>query len=229
MNNVIPPRVLLVEDHPDLAEETAFNLSQEGIAVTVAHTLAQARSLLDAQVFDVAVLDVGLPDGSGNDLAQELQNNAGIRLVMLSARVSSEDRMRGYAAGADLYISKPVEAAELAAQLHRLTQRMRPARAVWTLHNATRRLLAPNKHVLDLTSQETDLLLMLSQAPQQLCQRARVERAIWGEPDEYTSRRLDVLVNRLREKIRSADFAEPVLVTHRLKGYQFVGEITVVK
>jgi two-component system torCAD operon response regulator TorR len=229
MNKPIPPRALLVEDHPDLAAETAFNLSQEGIEVTVAHTLAQARSLLGEQDFDVAVLDVGLPDGSGNDLAQELQHNGDMRLVMLSARVSSDDRMLGYAAGADLYISKPVDAAELAAQLHRLTQRMRPARAAWTLHNATRRLLTPNQQTLELTSQEADLLHMLSQAPEQLCARLRIERAIWGEPDEYTGRRLDVLINRLRDKIRSANFPEPVLITHRLKGYQFVGDITVVK
>lgn len=229
MSKTIPPRVLLVEDHPDLAEETAFNLTQEGIEVTVAYTLTQARNLLGEQDFDVTLLDVGLPDGSGNDLAHELQHNGDMRLVMLSARVSNEDRMRGYAAGADLYISKPVEAAELAAQLRRLTQRMRPARAVWTLHNATRRLITPNQQTLELTSQEADLLHMLSQAPEQLCERLRIERAIWGDPDDYTGRRLDVLINRLRDKIRSANFPEPVLITHRLKGYQFVGEITVVR
>lgn len=59
--------------------------------------------------------------------------------------------------------------------------------------------------------------------------RLRIERAIWGDPDDYTGRRLDVLINRLRDKIRAANFPEPVLITHRQKGYQFVGEIAVVK
>ncbi len=216
------PRIILVEDDVDLAAELAFNLREEGIETAVAHSAGELGTLLTQGGPRIIVLDVGLPDEDGLSVARKLALNPNLRIIMLTARVAEHERIAGFEAGADVYMSKPVNVLELAAVIRRTHARLQPPPDEWVLDSANARLTAPGGQAVALTTQELQLLQLLQSAPEQLLSRDALECALWGESDPYTHRRLEVLVHRLREKIgTAAPVPELPLRTLRLRGYQF--------
>ncbi|MDT0139888.1 response regulator [Acidovorax sp. PRC11] len=224
-------RLLLVEDDPAIARTVAYALERDGLAVSHSLLLSDARSLLRSHRFDLLVLDVGLPDGSGLDLLRELrQQGHGLPVLMLSAHGEEIDRVLGLELGADDYLPKPFSPRELAARAKALLRRAAGPAAVpapagspsagSAFHDD---LAGQRVHLhgrpLELTRREYRLLSVLLAGAGRIHTRDALLAAAWGSDSESTDRTVDTHVKTLRAKLREADPARDYIRTHRGMGY----------
>ena len=229
--------LLLLEDDPAIAETVRFALSREGWLVEHVTLLGDARERLLGQPFAAAVLDVGLPDGSGMDLLRWIRGEGGrtrpglasLPVLMLTARAEEFDRVLGLELGADDYLGKPFSPRELVARVKALLRRsqmsaaaMPPAEeAVPTglvLDDRAQRVLWRGEP-LPLTRMELRLLQALWQHPGRIWPRETLLDAVWGQQADSTDRTVDTHVKTLRAKLREAGLDEQLVQTHRGLGY----------
>lgn len=228
-------RVLVVEDNHDLRESVVECLTLAGLAAVGVGSASECYQALAGGDFNVALVDIGLPDQSGYVLAQYIRANTTLAVIILTARDALDDRVRGYDAGADLYLVKPVDSRELAAAVISLAQRQQvrseplpaalpaalPVAEAWSLHLGSWRLAAPNGTASDLTAKEMQFLELLAATPGRPVVRDTLLTKLYLRHDEYTSRSLDSLVRRLRAKV-TADTGVPVPIkTAHAVGYCF--------
>ena len=183
--------VLLVEDEAKLADVLAEQLAEEGFDVRQARSLRQALRMLDDLVPDVAVVDIGLPDGSGLDVLRRLRCGAdrldsGTPVLVLTARTEEADVLRGFERGADDYLRKPFALPELIARVHALLARGRRVHADirvgdLLLEPAARRASWAGCE-LPLSGREYDLLLELARDPGAVRSKADLLREVWRMP-----------------------------------------------
>ena len=134
-------RLLLLEDDPAIARTVAYALERDGLQVTHCLLVQDARQQMQRQPFDLLVLDVGLPDGSGLDLLRDVRNaptTAALPVLMLSAHGEEIDRVLGLELGADDYLTKPFSPRELAARVKALLRRAGHGNGNGNGHPATR-------------------------------------------------------------------------------------------
>jgi two-component system copper resistance phosphate regulon response regulator CusR len=219
-------RVLLVEDDATLAGILEAGLREHGIELAWAATLGEGRTRSRLGRFDVIVLDVMLPGGSGFELCRELRGAGDATpILMLTARDSLDDRVEGLEVGADDYLTKPFAFRELLARVRALARR-RPAlrpRIVRVAdlevdldaHRASRAGRA-----IELTAKEFALLELFVLNPGRVVDRAAITAHVWDDNHDPFTNVLEVLVRRLRRKID--DGFEPRLIhTLRGAGYRF--------
>jgi two-component system, OmpR family, response regulator len=214
-------RIVLLEDDLILREELAFFLLELGHCLLEAGTLSEFEPLIPAA--DIAIIDLWLPDGDGFEAAARLRAvrpSAGA--IILTARDTLEDKLRGFAVGADHYLVKPVCLEELAAILQALLRRVAPG---WRLHLKNRCLSSPEGQSCSLSPLEMMLFDLLSRQPdQRLCRQALVT-ALGHDWLDYDVRRLEKLVSRLRQRwLAEMGQALPLKTVHRY-GYSFGAEI----
>jgi DNA-binding response OmpR family regulator len=204
------PRVLVVEDDPNLRLTLVDNLEEEGYAVEAASTLAEARAKWKATGFDVVVLDIMLPDGDGYSLCRELrQAGTSSRVLMLTARTLEDDVVRGFDVGADDYVAKPYRLRELLARIRVLARRgaaAAPAGEVLSFDRfrvdlASRRLLDASGQPLELTRTEFDLLVYLLRNAGKALTRDQILSSVWGEDTVVDAHTVDNFVSNLRKKL----------------------------
>jgi two-component system, OmpR family, response regulator len=224
-------RVLVVEDNHDLRESVVECLTLAGLAAVGVGNAAECYQALVSGDFNVALVDIGLPDQSGYVLANYIRANTALAVIILTARDALDDRVRGYDSGADLYLVKPVDGRELAAAVTSLAQRQKlraepqpaalPAHDAWSLHLGSWKLAAPNGTSSELTAKEMQFLELLATTPGRAVMRDTLLNKLYLRHDEYTSRSLDSLVRRLRAKV-TADTGVPVPIkTAHAVGYCF--------
>jgi two-component system copper resistance phosphate regulon response regulator CusR len=214
-------RVLLVEDDPELAAVLEGGLSEHGfhVAREGAFDAARARAVLGA--FDVIILDVMLPGGSGFELCRSLrERGVGTPVLMLTARDAVDDRVKGLDSGADDYLTKPFAFRELVARLHALARRRpTPLPEVATVADLTVDLRAHRVRRagrdVELTAKEFALLEFLVRHRDQVVDRAAITAHVWDENHDPFTNVLEVLVRRLRRKI---DDGYDVKLIHTLRG-----------
>jgi two-component system, OmpR family, response regulator len=223
-------RVLVVEDNHDLRESVVEGLNLAGLAAIGVGSASECYQALAGGQLNVALVDIGLPDQSGYVLANYIRANSSLAVIILTARDAVDDRVRGYDAGADLYLVKPVDCRELAAAVTSLAQRQLvraepkppPAAAgFWSLHLGSWRLAAPNGGTSELTAKEMQFLELLAATPGQPVLRETLLTRLYPRHDEYTSRSLDSLVRRLRSKIAADTGIEVPIKTAHAVGYCF--------
>lgn len=231
--------VILVEDDADLREALTENLRLNGINVLEVETGAAFRAALRERQVDAAIIDVNLPDASGFDLARELQGAADRPgIVLLTARSGRQDRLAGYAGGADLYMTKPVDNEELVLAVRNLARRVADARrapreaqasaAAWQLDLARKLLVAPDGTVLVLSGREVTLLELLQKAEGGPLSRAYIGTVMgYGAPGPE-HRGLDAAIRRLRRKAERRKLDLPLLAVQSL-GIRFVAPLTMVE
>ena len=225
-------RLLLVEDEEDLASALRRVLMRDRHAVDVAGTVAEAVDRLVATSYDLVVLDVVLPDGSGFDLLErirdgELKGPEGTeaRVLMLTARGRTEDRVRGLDSGADDYLTKPFEVAELQARVRALLRRdtagsgarlrVGPLELDTARHEATCAGAA-----LTLSPKEFALLAYLMTRPGLVVSSEELPEHVWDEnADPFTST-VRVTLGTLRRKLVAAGAGEDVIDTVPRRGYR---------
>ncbi|MDR7219888.1 response regulator transcription factor [Aminobacter aminovorans] len=205
-------------------------------------------TLMDGD-FDVAILDVNLPDISGFELARVISSSRPMGVIMLTARTGRDDRIKGYEEGADLYLTKPVDGEELALAIANLARRVRSAalsaktassakatadgkdHAVsygserpWLLDLQRHRLTSPEGVPILLSGREAMLVEQLARAAGSIVPRAVLDAFFGTGSADPESRRLDAALRRLRMKARAAGADLPLHVVHAV-GVRFVGAL----
>lgn len=216
-------RLLLVEDHPPLAEALTAGLARGGFAVDCAGSAAEARRWAAGAAYDLVVLDIGLPDGSGLALLAEWRRGDGPPVLLLTARGELHDRVAGLDTGADDYLVKPVEIPELLARcravLRRPGARTGPALAEGplVLDTATRNATLYGER-LPLARREVGVLEQLLRRSGRVVPRAQLEQAVYGFDEVVGPNALEAAVSRLRKVLEAAD-APLTVVTVRGVGW----------
>jgi DNA-binding response OmpR family regulator len=219
-------RVLIVEDDPTLAGLLADSLRAHKIDPAIAATFAEGEAHATRTTFDVLILDVRLPGGTGFELCAALRRR-GITtpVLMLTALDAVDDRVQGLGSGADDYLTKPFAVKELVARLGALTRR-RPA-MVPTTHriadlevDLATRVVRRDGRPLALTAKEFALLELFVLHRGEVLDRATITAHVWDDNHDPFANLLEVLVRRLRRKIDDG-FEPKLLATVRGAGYRF--------
>lgn len=219
-------RLLLVEDDPELASILDAGFREQGIQTVRAGTLAAGRTEALLTRFDVIVLDVMLPGGSGLDLCRELrQRKLDTPILMLTARDAVDDRVTGLEVGADDYVAKPFAFRELVARVRALARR-RPSFQPAVVSVADLEVDLSSRRVrrrgrdIELTAKEFALLEFFALHRGQVVDRAAITAHVWDDNHDPFTNVLEVLVRRLRRKIDD-DFEPKLIQTLRGAGYRF--------
>ncbi|WP_455912923.1 MULTISPECIES: response regulator [Pseudomonas] len=213
-------RLLLVEDDVALGEGIHQALSREGYTVDWVKDGASALHALLSEVFDLAILDLGLPRLDGLAVLRRLrESGSALPVLILTARDATEDRIAGLDAGADDYLIKPFDLSELKARLRALLRRS-AGRARVTIEHAGIRLDPTTQQVsykndpVALTPKEYQLLYELLSPPGRVMTRERLMQLLYGWNEEAESNTLEVHIHHLRKK-----FSSELIRTVRGVGY----------
>lgn len=200
-------RILLVDDHPEVRELAGRALERDGHQVTGAGSLTEAKQALLAQAFDMLVLDLALPDGSGQDLCRELRRDGvDSPILVLTARSAVASRVEALDGGADDYLSKPFAVAELRARVRALGRRrggprvFRYERDGVVVDFSGRRAWVGEEEA-PITAREWSILELLVARKGRVVSRSEVLDAVWGDVNEANSQSLDTLIARIRRKL----------------------------
>ena len=236
-----PDHILVVDDDRQLLDLVARYLSDSGLRVSQARDANQARAVLGAHRIDLVVLDLMLPGEDGLSLCRWLRSKADVHvpILMLTALAEETDRVVGLEMGADDYLAKPFATRELLARIRAVLRRTRmlppnlqpvhQARALrfgdWTLDTTARHLLDAQGTLVSLTGGEFRLLRVLLDHPQRVLHRDQLLNLTQGRDTEAFDRSIDLLISRLRQRLRD-DSREPRYIkTVRNEGYVFCAEV----
>ncbi|WP_206241774.1 response regulator transcription factor [Novosphingobium terrae] len=229
--------ILVADDDEDIRGMMAQRFGREHFHVSTAGNVAQVRQIVGSQQIDLIVLDLNLPDGDGLALCAQLraQGFAGA-IIMVTARDSTSDRVLGLELGADDYLTKPFDFRELLARVRKLLHRFaampagRPRGAryaifgEWRLDLIGRRLVAPDGHLVILSSAEFRLLERFIEMPNRVLSKELLlpERKATVAVD----RSIVLQISRLRQKLVAAGADEGLIVTVRNEGYVFASTVS---
>src|SRR5579871_6894265 len=222
-------RVLLVEDHKPLARALRQGLEEEGFAVDLATDGPEGDFKARSAEYDVIILDVMLPGIDGLTLLQRWRRDGlTAHVLVLTARGSIEDKVRGLDLGADDYLTKPFELEELLARLRALIRRTHQVKdPVMRIHDleidTTARTVKRAGQSIHLTPREYSLLEFLAYHRGKVVSRSMIWEHLYDEHDESTSNVVDVYIRYLRNKIDKG-FEPPLILTRWGEGYLLRGE-----
>ncbi len=202
-------RVLLIEDDPDLADVLELGLQNAAYATDVARTRAEAEELLMTTAYDVACIDLGLPDGDGLDLVREFGHGTFLerpnRIVIITARDAVAQRVAGLDAGADDYLVKPFAFEELLARVRAVNRRNDQVTNVLTVDDirvdpAALSVTRAGNDV-SLTTREFALLRYLMTYPGRVLSAEELLEHVWDRNADPMSTSVRVIMSRLRRKL----------------------------
>lgn len=226
-------RILVVDDDPISARMLQFLLSEQGYQVEIVDNARGALALVGRAPPDLMLLDVNLPQISGFDFYQHLRDQSyDLPVIFVTAKGELEDRLQGLRMGADDYICKPFQPAELAARVEVVLRRYRKVHGgdqqqvragELEIDIPTLQVTLPDHRIARLTPTEMKLLLQLVQHVGHILSREELLDAVWGENYIGESNIVDVYIRRLRRKIEP-DAANPSLIqSARGVGYRYAG------
>ncbi|MFW2440579.1 MAG: response regulator [Arenicellales bacterium] len=226
-------RILVVEDNPDLADLVTLNLRDEGYAVENIGDGSLALAKLQAEPYDLVILDLMLPGMDGLMLCNQLRNRPDyLPILMLTAKSTELDRVLGLEVGADDYVTKPFSIRELMARVKALFRRVDAMCKVSAEKNEQldingliidsdkRRVCLDGKEI-NLTSREFDLLLYFARNPGRVYSRSQLLDAVWGYGHEGYEHTVNSHINRLRAKIEDQPADPHFILTVWGVGYKF--------
>ena len=225
--------ILLVEDDRPIAENVVLALAREGIDCRHVTLAADGLALLRTDGFDLAILDVGLPDGNGFELCRSVRGFSDIPIIFLTARADEIDRVVGLEIGADDYVLKPFSPRELAARVKSILRRIQtPRSAALPTPQPTkagievdeeRAIISFKSQVLDLSRTEYLMLKALAARPEKVFSRGELMDAA-DLAEASLERSVDTHIKSLRAKLAVlAPDADPIR-THRGLGYSLARE-----
>jgi len=213
-------RLLIVEDDTLLGDGIRTGLSQEGYAVDWVEDGSQAELALRTNEYELMVLDLGLPRLTGLELLKQVRNKGDdLPVIILTARDTVEDRVKGLDSGADDYITKPFELNELSARIRALLRRRGGRTTPVITHNNL--MMDPASHavtlderVVDISPREFTILQLLLENRSKVMSRSRLEEGLYAWNDEVESNTVEVHIHHLRKKLGA-----PLIRTIRGVGY----------
>jgi two-component system, OmpR family, response regulator RegX3 len=225
------PRVLLVDDEPDIVEPLTYALEHDGFQVA---SVAEGQAALDlarSNTFDVVILDVMLPGMSGIDVCRTLRNESDVPIVMLTARDAEVDRVLGLELGADDYVTKPFSTAELASRVRAILRRREldreprsrsEVRVGGVVVDLARHAVTVDGREVPMTPSEFRLLLLLANEPDRVFTRQQIMEHLWQTPYVGDTRACDAHISNLRRKIERDPAHPERIVTVRETGYKLI-------
>jgi two-component system KDP operon response regulator KdpE len=223
-------RILIVDDDPLLQKGLSVFLMMSGFEVKGAMTARQALELLDGYRPELIVLDLGLPDRTGNDLCVHIRKTSGVPIIVLSGRGGDEDKITALGQGADDYLTKPFSSEELLARIRVALRRIGGASDTGRLDRGSliidfdRRRVVVGEHEVRLTPKEFELLAFLARRPNRVIPHRAILMAIWGEHAVDRPEQLWALVMKVRRKIEPDPESPRYLMSEPWVGYRFATE-----
>jgi two-component system, OmpR family, phosphate regulon response regulator PhoB len=225
----MPAKILVIEDDETIVTLLEYNLKASGYAVATAASAEEGELILAEQLVDLVLLDWMLPDMSGIELCGRMRRTGKlprVPIVMLTARGEEGDRVRGFANGADDYVTKPFSVPELMARVKALLRRSAPSRVTEVLsigdialdreaHRVTR-----STREISLGPTEYRLLEVLLESAGRVLSRNQLIDRVWGTTADIDERTIDVHVGRLRKSLVRGNELDPIR-TVRGAGYTF--------
>jgi two-component system, OmpR family, copper resistance phosphate regulon response regulator CusR len=219
-------RILIIEDEPKVAAFLLKGLQEANYQVSLANDIATAKKMFDNNHFDLIVIDVLLPDGSGMELCRYIRKaDTAIPILMLTALDSVDSKVTGLQAGADDYLVKPFHFSELLARIEALLRRAKNQQSdAQILTFADLKLNTWNKTAdragteITLTAKEYALLELFMQHPNKTLSREYIAEKVWGIDFDTRTNFIDVYVNYLRNKIEKG-FSSKLIYTIIGMGY----------
>ncbi|TYP58819.1 response regulator transcription factor [Thermosediminibacter litoriperuensis] len=201
-------RILVVDDEVKLLNLIKNYLEKEGFDVTIADSGGEALKLLETQKFDLAVLDIMMPEVTGFDILRNIREKIKIPVIFLTARAEEQDKLLGLELGGDDYITKPFSLRELAARIRAVLRRVKPAGAANTILeyggiklDLNEKTAFLNGRPLSLTPTEFRILAILMANPGTVVSRLRILEEVLGGYYEGYERTLDTHISNLRKKL----------------------------
>jgi DNA-binding response OmpR family regulator len=222
------PTILILEDEEDLRTGLTFALEQEGYGVATAATVAEASRLVGSRRFDLLILDVMLPDGSGFDFCKSVRAGGAatqrdVPIVFLTAKDDEIDVVRGLETGGDDYVSKPFRLRELLSRVKaRLRRTGRDVTGASLVVDPRSAVVLKRGRAVQLTASEYRLLLALFEHPGQVLSRDQLADRLLGLDDAAVDdNTVSVYIRRLREKLEDDPSHPCHIVTVRGLGYRY--------
>jgi DNA-binding response OmpR family regulator len=198
-------KILIVEDEKPISDLMVMNLTMAGYNCTALYNGREAADLLEEnQNFDLILLDIMLPEINGYELMEYIQP-MGIPVIFITAMASLDNRIEGLTSGAEDYIVKPFEVAELIARVEVVLRRYKKTEDTFELNglyvDASSMVARRGDKEIPLTPKEFDLLLLFLRTPNTALYRENIYEKVWGGELEYGSKTVDLHVQRLRKKL----------------------------
>jgi DNA-binding response OmpR family regulator len=219
--------ILIVEDDEVITSTLAYNLSRHSFGVKAATTGAEALRMARKMRPDLILLDVMLPGESGIEVCERIrERDQDVVIVMVTAKDAEEDKVRGFEAGADDYVTKPFSMKELVARINANLKRSEAGQRGKVIEAGDLQLDTKNftAHVggepLDLRLKEFELLVALASAPGELKSREELAKEVWGHAGVGSSRTIDVHIRRIRAALEERSSYQ-YIHTARGLGYRF--------
>lgn len=229
-------RVLILEDDVDILENLSTFLSCEGFEVLQTSHLSEFKTLTQKTEFALAIVDLGLPDGSGLEAVSFLRDNTKVGIIVLTAQDGFSEKMKGYEAGADYYFTKPTSPPELLAaaksilsRLHQDTTSTEIDETTWLLLSNNWVLRSPEGIDIPLTNKEMQFLSEIANSPDNNSSKDTLLKLLGYEAKGlHGQKAMDVMITRLRKKIKEiTGETAPIKTIHQV-GMKFTNAIKLV-
>jgi two-component system catabolic regulation response regulator CreB len=232
----MPHHILLLEDEPAIADTLLYALQGEGFEVTHVRLVSDALRAFGDRAPDLAILDVGVPDGNGFDVCRAIRRTSDLPIVFLTARGEEIDRVLGLELGGDDYVTKPFSPREVCARVRAILRRsangaallrtresappsgLPESAAVLALDEEAQRVACLGEW-LALTRYEFLLLATLLKRPERIFSRSELMDLVWADAPDTAERTVDAHIKLLRAKLRERGASPDLIQTHRNMGY----------
>jgi len=225
-------KILLVEDDSTLAMGIEYSLRNEGYKVNLANNVASAKQLIDDEIYDIIILDITLPDGSGYDLCKYVRESRETPVIFLTALDEEVNVVMGLDIGGDDYITKPFKIRELLSRIKAVLRRYSSKSTGSVLKSGSVKILQLenkvyiNNEEVFLTPAEYKLLIFLINNSNKVLSRNAILEKLWDiEGDFVDDNTLSVYIRRLREKIEEDSSSPTYIKTVRGVGYKWGKEV----
>ncbi len=229
-----PPHVAILDDEPEVRRMLSDALEEAGFRTTSYGRAAEFEIGLKRSAPDVCLVDLGLPDRDGLALVHRLALESGAAIIIISGRAQVQDRVTGLELGADDYIIKPFDPAEVVARIRARLRKGRPeaeraaqtARfAGWSAHFDRYHLVAADGSEVPFSHAEGEVLRMFLESPKRLISRAQMQESLGGAAGDSFDRAMDVRISRLRTKLGEDPKNPRLIKTIYGAGYIFLGDV----
>ena len=222
------PRIFLVEDDKAIAKNLVLLLRSEGFSVTHAPTRGDALAMLAGNKFDLALIDISLPDGNGFTICTEIKETQDIPVIFLTASGDEASVVTGLNIGADDYITKPFRPRELIARIGTALRKSGRSGSTFEagglLIDTASGVVKKHGNEVFLSALEYRLLLVFINNPKSIITRGRLLDDLWDAAGEFVNdNTLTVYIKRLREKIEDNPASPQIILTVRGTGYRLGG------